>query len=586
MLCLLHCSHGRESNNYAQYQQTRAPPDYPSGGGFSILRLSIGALYEDLEKFRNYWTKTNENLDLIRYTGMSLTFYRHQYVSYIVTYSLCNPMTLSKISHMNTHPYRQLLNKNKIIVPSLQEAPLKKKLYIKKKLQPPKQMVNKWFFQRDFADVGLVLIHIASISLNHMYQATNSKNTTVSLFCLNHKVFKNNDFANATGYRPNNEYWYWGQDNKHQWISLLGITHDEGQTTTTANSLTEKSKWGNLFWHSWLHKEGPIAIKPTNDTSKPPDQNYTRNPHDLIVECRYNPYSDKGTGNKIYLVSTLGKEGFLPPSTQHDFYIEGYPLWLMWYGWLDWCVKLRPGAQIDINYTAVFQSPYLWPEQPYYCPINRSMYNNEGPWGTPIDDISLTQYSHWYPRVANQVEAINNICCTGPAIPKAENITSWEHHCKYKAYIKWGGCPTPYVQIEDPSKQPKYPAPDNILLRSQIQDLDNQSPQNIIYSWDFKRGIVTEDALQRITKDVSLTDSLRKPSKRTTDAPIQTPSKIQKLLQEAQETSSEEEEEIPLQQQLRHQRFKQQRLKQRLLNLIQKLEKQQQKCQRYITPIT
>nr|UGV38481.1 MAG: ORF1 [TTV-like mini virus] len=585
--CLLTCAHGRESNNYSQYQATRAPENYPAGGGFSILKFTLGALFEDLQKFRNFWTATNENLDLCRFTGWKFKFYRHEFVSYITTYSLCSPMVVHKLSHMQTHPTRLLLTKKKIVVPSLRDAPLKKKLYITKHIRPPKQLVNRWFFQKDFADTDLLLLHTSSIALNHMFQSTNSKNTTVGLICLNPKLFQNNDFAKATGYMPNDQYLYWGKLNTHstrsEWTLLKGIKHTEGQSMTSSTDTA--TKYGNIFFHTYLHEEQDIYIKNITETTIPTDTG-NKNPLPPIIHCRYQPYADKGTGNKIYLVSNLGTEKFQPPSENHDFYIEGYPLWLMWWGWLDWCRKLRPGFQIESNYAAVIKSPYIWPQLDYYCPLDPTFYNNEGPWGTPIHDITLTQYNHWYPRVGNQEEAINAICMTGPAVPRAENITSWEAHTWYTAYFKWGGCHSPYTQIEDPSGQPKYPVPDKLILRPQIQDPQLQTAENLIYGWDYRRGQISDKAISRVSSDFFITDSLRKSRKRTTDPPLLKETKIQKLLKEAQESSEEEEKNQTIQQQLQQQRHRQHVLKYQLLKLIKKLSKTQQRNQRCLTPIT
>nr|UGV34095.1 MAG: ORF1 [TTV-like mini virus]UGV34456.1 MAG: ORF1 [TTV-like mini virus] len=584
--CLLTCAHGRESNNYSQYQATRAPENYPAGGGFSILKFTLGALFEDLQKFRNFWTATNENLDLCRFTGWKFKFYRHEFVSYITTYSLCSPMVVHKLSHMQTHPTRLLLTKKKIVVPSLKDAPLKKKLYITKHIRPPKQLVNRWFFQKDFADTDLLLLHTSSIALNHMFQSTNSKNTTVGLICLNPKVFQNNNFANATGYSPNEQWNYWGElhstGTRSSYTLLRGIKHEEGQSM---NSFNEQGKYGNIFFHTYLHGEQNIRITAYAQQSIPTDTT-PLNALPLIVHCRYQPYADKGTGNKIYLVSNLGNEKFKPPSEQHDFYIEGYPLWLMWWGWLDWCRKLRPGFQIETNYAAVIQSPYIWPQQDYYCPLDPTFYDNKGPWDTHIEDITLTQYSHWYPRVGNQEEAINSICLTGPAVPRAENITSWEAHAWYTAYFKWGGCHSPYTQIEDPSGQPKYPVPDKLILRPQIQDPQLQTAENLIYGWDYRRGQISDKAISRVSSDFFITDSLRKSRKRTTDPPLLKETKIQKLLKEAQESSEEEEKNQTIQQQLQQQRHRQHVLKYQLLKLIKKLSKTQQRNQRCLTPIT
>ncbi len=56
-------------------------------------------------------------------------------------------MTLAFTDYMECQPLRMLLQQKKIIIKSLKHKP-NGKLYVTKKLRPPKQMVNKWFFLR------------------------------------------------------------------------------------------------------------------------------------------------------------------------------------------------------------------------------------------------------------------------------------------------------------------------------------------------------------------------------------------------------------------------------------------------------
>nr|UGV36408.1 MAG: ORF1 [TTV-like mini virus]UGV39595.1 MAG: ORF1 [TTV-like mini virus] len=592
LYCLLHCAHGRESNNYAMYQQTRAPHNYPAGGGFSILRFTLGCLYQDLEKLRNWWTTSNENLDLIRYTGLKLSFYRHDYVSYIVVYSLCNPMEISRTSFMNTHPYRLLLNHKKIIVPSFKEAPHNKKTKIIKRIRPPKQMVNKWFFQQDFQNAGLIMLHTSSISLNHMYAAANQKSNTIGLYCLNANIFQKANYAVATGYRPNGTWYYFGTDqhvehkptNKYEFIPLTAITHTAGKEGTATAAATP----GNIFFHSYIHGDQKVWIQNQSQGTDASPNNLTELTQSLVIECRYNAYADTGKGNQLYLVTTLSEN--YEPTPSHDFYIDNLPLWLMVWGYLDWCRKLRPGASIDTTYQVVIRSTFIYPTMKQYVILDNSFVHNNGPWDTDIQDITYTQQGHWYPRVGNQEQAINSIALSGPAVPRAEELTQWEAHMRYTFYCKWGGCPTKIVQIADPNSQPKYPVPDTLLFKSQIQDPEQTGPENTIYSWDFSRDQIKESAIERISQYPSITDST-KPStskRRSTDPPaIQLQTKIQKLLQETQlqAQTQEESEETSIEQQLLRHRQQQQHLTLNILKLIHKLSKKQRAISHSISPI-
>ncbi len=91
----------------------------------------------------------------------------------------------------------------------------------------------------------------------------------------------------------------------------------------------------------------------------------------------------------------------------------------------------------------------------------------------------------------------------------------------------------------------------------------------------------TKNYKRRLSYKLS-TKTFKKNNKRPNTNPFKNP----KTTPKNTKNIIQKKKKYPLQQQLKHQQFKQQRLKQQLLNLIQKLKKQQQKYQKYITPIT
>nr|UGV36005.1 MAG: ORF1 [TTV-like mini virus] len=578
--CIIQCSQGRQSNNYTLYQTTRAPHNYASGGGFSILKFTLDSLFEDLQKLRNYWTVTNENLDLCRYTGCKIDFFRHTDISYVCTYSLCEPMEVHKLSNMQTHPLRLLLEKNKIIVPSFKDAPHMKKTYIRKKIRPPKLLVNKWFFQRDFAPVGLLLLHTSCASLNHMYSAINTTNNTAGLYCINPDIFQKANFANATGYYPNSQIYYFGTENGSQTpqpndlIPLTSIIRTPGKRGSQLSNATK----GNIFWHQYLHDDRQVFYStkqsPSASEIKPLDK-------PIIYGCRYNAYDDFGTGNEIYVVNNLN-ESWDTKTT--DLSLNDYPIWLGLWGLVDWWKKIRPGYSLDSNYAIVIKTKHIYPQLKFYVPLDLTFIDNKGPWGTDVTDLSAAAQAHWYPRLLFQQETLNNIALTGPAVAKAEYIKDWDLHIRYSFYFRWGGCPSKLVQIENPKTQPKYDIPDKLLIQH-IQDPKEQTPSKITYDWDIRRGDYTETAFKRITKDsehlqLSSTGRKRKPA--TDPETHHHKTKIQKILQETQDSETEEEsEETPVQQQLQRLRNKQRFLTRNILQLINQLYQKQQRILPY-----
>lgn len=147
----------------------------------------------------------------------------------------------------------------------------------------PKQMVNKWFFQQDFQNVGLFMLHTAGLSLNHMYTPTDTKNTTVGLYCLNPNIFQNGDFANATGYNPNNTWYYFGTEphvinkpsNASDFIYLKSTKYTAGKSGA---SNANQENWGNLLFHTYIHGEQLVWIQKQSDgvTPNPSKNDKTR----------------------------------------------------------------------------------------------------------------------------------------------------------------------------------------------------------------------------------------------------------------------------------------------------------------------
>nr|UGV37372.1 MAG: ORF1 [TTV-like mini virus]UGV38983.1 MAG: ORF1 [TTV-like mini virus] len=503
---LLICSHGRESRNYSMYQTTAAPRNYPAGGGFSTIKFTLASLFTEHSKYRNWWTRSNEYLDLARYRGVKLKFYRHDYVDYVTVYSLCYPMTISRTTHMQCHPFRLLLSAKKIIVPSKLTLPQRKKPYVKKWIKPPSQWTNKWFFQQHIAETGLILLYTASCSLDHFFAPANQKNNTVGFYCINPNIFQKGNWATAgTGYFPNDTFKYYGTLNgthgtptTAELIPLTSIKNEVGKPNASGpNQATP----GNLLYHDYIHGsrhvwQVPKAQEPSTSNIKPLDL-------PLIYDCRYNAYDDDGTGNEVYFLSTFNTSNYEPPRDT-DLIFRGYPIWLVLHGLTDWIRKLRPASQIDLNYYLVIRTNRFQPKLTSYILINKSFIDGEGPWGTEVNDLSDSTLSHWYPRVLFQEEAINDIVKSGPAMPRAEQLTQWEAHVEYNFSFKWGGCPSYPQNIEDPASQPAFPVPDKELLRSQAEDPHIRTPTNTVYSWDYRRGNITEKALKRYTKDTSL----------------------------------------------------------------------------------
>lgn len=124
-------------------------------------------------------------------------------------------------------------------------------------------------------------------------------------------------------------------------------------------------------------------------------------------------------------------------------------------------------------------------------------------------------------------------------------------------------------KITDPSKQPTYPIPTNIAEPNSLQS-PTEPIGTFLYTFDERRGQITEKAAERITKDPFSSKTLFTDSTTSgTEVPV-----LQTF--QTQENSSEDEEtqETSLFKQLIRQRNKQQLIKQRIQQLLIKLQQQ------------
>lgn len=100
------------------------------------MRFTLRILYDQFTRGQNFWTKSNEDLDLARFKGSKWKFYRHKEVDFIVTWETSAPFTDSIVSGPHQHPGIQMLMKRKILIPSFATKP-KGKSTITVRIQPP-----------------------------------------------------------------------------------------------------------------------------------------------------------------------------------------------------------------------------------------------------------------------------------------------------------------------------------------------------------------------------------------------------------------------------------------------------------------
>lgn len=122
----LHSCHNMRGGHLVPQLHQPPPRHYPKrpfGGGHSTMRFSLKVLFEEHLRHLNFWTRSNQDLELVRYFRCSFRFYRDQHTDYLVHYSRKTPLGGNRLTAPSLHPGVQMLSKNKIIVPSYDTKP-------------------------------------------------------------------------------------------------------------------------------------------------------------------------------------------------------------------------------------------------------------------------------------------------------------------------------------------------------------------------------------------------------------------------------------------------------------------------------
>nr|UHK04249.1 MAG: ORF1 [Torque teno midi virus] len=566
---------GTQHRNYTTVMNYWTYPRTAGGGGFSTTVYSLQYLYEQYELRKNIWTKSNINYDLVRYTGSKFIFYRHPWASFVVTWQLMYPMKLNFTDYMETQPMQLLLTKKHLVIPSLQHKPGGRK-YIKKHFKPPKQMVNKWFFQHSFADKPLLLLRSAVCNLDQPFLGPSGENELITLTVLN--IY--------TGYQLSNWGINSGQYNPNTWAPTKTTYKKKGATTTTEFELKNNHVGYENGWFSkQLMQADSVQFQNNAQLYEP------------IKQVRYNPKQDTGKNNSVWLAS-ISANRFDKPSTDHILIAREQPLWLILFGFTDFIIQIKHTKETEKIYYLMIQTDFFEPKfVDQYIPrtyliLDNTFVNGQGPYGSQITEHMRL---NWYPTIQHQQQSMAAIVQSGPYTYK-NNPTqnNWELHYKYYFFLKWGGSQDNSEQVNDPSKHTEWVAPDNFSRSIQVSDPKTQIPETILHTWDYRRDFITKTALKRMY------DHLEPDTLIPTDSECPSPQKRQKFscqlphLQEEktkeinylQELFKEnifqepqEETEESLKQLIHQQQQQQQHIKQNLILLLTQMKQKQMELQ-------
>lgn len=412
-------------------------------------------------------------------------------------------MIVDENTYMLTHPAILLLRKHKIIIPSRKTKPHGKP-YKKIFIKPPRQLVNKWFFQKNFNDQGLFLLQTAAADLQYPNIGPNSPNRLVTLTILNNQYFyPSPQWGSATG----NYNWSPGT------FTLTGPTKtmidgklvDYTVQNTILNQDTKHQYQNGIFNKMFLNIQ--YYTSPSQTSNPTP-----------TMQVQYNPMRDTGKGNKIYFISTL-QTSWAPSTTDRLLTWMGEPLWLQLYGLTDYIKKAKGSSSSMQDLICVIESPYIEPQthNKKFVVVGNSFMKGLTDCGNPPPGSLLNK---WFLTIDDQMPALNDIVSAGPYMVKQAGFRcTWELHVDYKSYFKWGGAQPPLQNICDPHLQETFPVPDTVRQTLQIIDPKKQVPESLLHSWDYRRGLITKTALKRMYKGLSDAESSSTDASDESDSP-------------------------------------------------------------------
>lgn len=594
----------RGSNNLNIYIDSTAPHLIPGGGGFSICNWSLYSLYKENQQLRNWWSKSNDNMPLVRYLGCKFTLYREAELDYLFYYNNNYPMDAKLITYQSTAPQVMMLN-NKTKIMACKKHNKNKKPYRKIFVKPPSQLENRWYFQNKIAQFPLVQTIATACSLDRMYLNSSSISTSISITSLDTEGWKQHYWQSdgTQPYQPQPGQYIIALPNgpaQTEDISNIDITQcivlgtiEEWTQGTVINSVpgntapqgfpqsltakkvytafTNKKYWGNPFFEHWFFQDQRIAF--TNKTLKEICEAFDKQTKlnsifavktKKWVELRYNPWADKGKGNMVWLLPIgdhLHSTDWLPQPGK-EVIAQDLPLPILLWGYLDFHRKAKVYNDIDTKCICVIKSPYIQTHDiTYIVPLDEDFLTGNSPYFTEGHKTTSDQ-QNWHPKVRFQIQTINEICMSQNGTIKLPKQISAECHMKYCFYFKFGGEPAPMSDVQNPEDQPQYPVPNNLLLQPSLQSPTTPF-EYYLYNFDERRGQLTKRAAKRITENKKPETDFLSITETSTWCPT-----TFKENEETSETSSQEETETPSTEERLHQQRRQQK---QLRKLIQQL---------------
>nr|UHK05523.1 MAG: ORF1 [Torque teno midi virus] len=574
---------GTQMNCYTCQKLKYVPPKVPYGGGFGIEKHTLKYLYEEYQFKNNIWTASNIHKDLCRFLYVKFTMFRHPETDFIVAYDRSPPFEINQYTYPSTHPQQMLLDKRKKVIFSLASKPQGR--YSKKFLvKPPKQMITKWFFTKEFSKYPLLLLKGTAANMRYSFLTAKNQNLLVNIYSLNVTNFYINsnwgkNVQGTHGYQP--------YTNIQSGLQYSTLNKSGTETKHTMPQDAFNSYNGSVSYSTgWFMPPFLQAYKVYSREGAPQGVNQ-------LLYARYNPTKDKGTGNKIYLASILA-DHWGPPSHDKQLLLEDFPLWLGLWGYLDYINTIKPidymkSSVVVLESDAIYCYPQIGGCK-RYVPIDYDYIMGKKNWE---QTVTTEDKARWYPTVEWQLKTLNAIAETGPFVPKYSDSTNstWELKYHYDFCFKWGGPELPEQDVKNPTDFPVYDVPDKQPGTIQITNPEKQATETIFHPWDYRRGIIKERAIKRMCQHLETdtefeysTEEVPKKKRSRLGAALTNPEEETQeakkcLLSLCKENIFQDQEQQTIENLIQQQQQQQQELKYNIVKLLIDLKNKQRMLQ-------
>nr|UGV44916.1 MAG: ORF1 [Torque teno virus] len=640
------CGWGAFAKNYTSHLEDKIIKG-PYGGGHATFRFSLQVLYEEHLKHHNYWTRSNQDLELALYYGCTIKFYRSPDTDFIVTYQRKSPLGGNILTGPSLHPAEAMLSKNKILIPSLQTKPKGKKT-VKINIAPPTLFVHKWYFQKDICDLTLFNLNVVAADLRFPFCSPQTDNVCITFQVL---AAEYNNFLSITLSTSNESQFIESflkaafPDDKPRHANILNTFRTEGcfshpplpkfkppssgpgenkyfftpdglwgdpiynysngAQQQNNSQIREKIKKNMESYYQKILDESTIITKGSRvhchltGIFSPPFLNTGRVAREfpgLYNDIVYNPWVDKGKGNKIWLDSLTKTDNIYNPK-QSILLMADMPLYILLNGYIDWAKKERDNWGLATQYRLLIVCPYTYPRlyvetNPNYgyVPYAETFGAGQMPDKNPY--VPVTWRGKWYPHILHQEAVIEDIVTSGPFAPK-ETKPVMQLNMKYSFRFTWGGNPISTQIVKDPCTQPTFEIPGGGIIPRRIQVINPKvlGPSYSFRSFDIRRDMFSGSSLKRVSEQQETSEFLFSGGKRPRiDLPKYVPPEEDSNIQERQQReqrpwtseseseaeAQEETQEGSIREQLQHQLQEQLQLRRGLKCLFEQLVRTQQ----------